>query len=67
VSVWTIVLAGGSGSRFGNGAGVPKQYLELGGRSLIAHSIAAARTVSDGVVAVVPDPDAAPTLDRIAC
>lgn len=70
MSVWTIVLGGGSGSRFGNGTTngvpnsvtngvmVPKQYLDLGGRSLIEHSIAAARTVSQGVVAVVPDPTA---------
>jgi 2-C-methyl-D-erythritol 4-phosphate cytidylyltransferase len=65
--VWTIVLGGGSGSRFGNsvtngvtnGVTVPKQYLDLGGRSLIEHSIAAAATVSQGVVAVVPDPAAA--------
>lgn len=36
-----ILLAGGSGSRFGGDA--PKQYLKLGGKELIAYSIAAFR------------------------
>jgi 2-C-methyl-D-erythritol 4-phosphate cytidylyltransferase len=49
--VWTIIVAGGSGSRFGGG--VPKQYLRLGGARVLDHSLAAARTVSDGVVLVV--------------
>jgi 2-C-methyl-D-erythritol 4-phosphate cytidylyltransferase len=34
-----VVLAGGSGQRFG--AGVPKQLLRLGGRTLIEHCVAA--------------------------
>jgi 2-C-methyl-D-erythritol 4-phosphate cytidylyltransferase len=53
MSVWAIVLGGGSGARFGGA----KQFLDLGGRSLILHSVTAARQVCDGVVAVVPDPD----------
>jgi 2-C-methyl-D-erythritol 4-phosphate cytidylyltransferase len=44
------VVAGGSGQRFG----APKQFLELGGRPIIAWSVAAARSVADGVVVVVP-------------
>ncbi len=50
-----MVVAGGSGSRFGR----PKQFVDLAGRPVIAWSVAAARTVVDGVVVVVPDgPDA---------
>lgn len=48
--VWAIVLAGGSGSRFGGE--VPKQYLPLAGRRVIDWSIAAAFGVCDGVVLV---------------
>jgi 2-C-methyl-D-erythritol 4-phosphate cytidylyltransferase len=47
--VWAIVVAAGSGSRFGG----PKQYAPLGDRRVIDWSIAAARTVADGVVVVV--------------
>jgi 2-C-methyl-D-erythritol 4-phosphate cytidylyltransferase len=50
-AVWTIVVAGGSGSRFGGE--IPKQYLRLGEGRVLDHSLAAARTVSDGVVLVV--------------
>jgi 2-C-methyl-D-erythritol 4-phosphate cytidylyltransferase len=49
--VWTIVVAGGSGRRFGG----PKQFLQLAGRPVVAWSVNAARAVSDGVVLVVPD------------
>jgi 2-C-methyl-D-erythritol 4-phosphate cytidylyltransferase len=45
------VVAGGSGRRFGG----PKQFLRLGGRSVVSWSVTAARSVSDGVVLVVPD------------
>jgi 2-C-methyl-D-erythritol 4-phosphate cytidylyltransferase len=44
------VVAGGSGDRFGQ----PKQFLDLGGRSVVARSIAGARAVAAGVVVVVP-------------
>jgi 2-C-methyl-D-erythritol 4-phosphate cytidylyltransferase len=55
-SVWVIVVAAGSGSRFGR----PKQYEELGGRRVIDWSVAAARATAAGpgdgvVVAVQPD------------
>jgi 2-C-methyl-D-erythritol 4-phosphate cytidylyltransferase len=45
------VVAGGSGRRFG---GI-KQFLELAGRPVAAWSVAAARSVCDGVVLVIPD------------
>jgi 2-C-methyl-D-erythritol 4-phosphate cytidylyltransferase len=48
--VWTVVVAGGSGQRFGG----PKQFQDLGGRQVVEWSVEAARTVSDGVVLVVP-------------
>src|SRR5215211_7875298 len=49
-SVWTIVVAGGSGRRFG----APKQFAGLGGRSVVDWATAAARPASDGLVLVVP-------------
>jgi 2-C-methyl-D-erythritol 4-phosphate cytidylyltransferase len=52
--IWTIVVGGGSGRRFGT----PKQYEVLGGARVIDRSIAVAREVSDGVVVVVPPEDA---------
>lgn len=48
--VWTIVVAGGSGSRFG----APKQFLWLGGRRVIDRAIATAAAHGDGVVTVLP-------------
>ncbi len=44
------MVAGGSGRRFGG----LKQFATVGDRPLVAWSIAAARSVSDGVVLVVP-------------
>jgi 2-C-methyl-D-erythritol 4-phosphate cytidylyltransferase len=53
-SVWVIVVAAGSGTRFGRS----KQYEELGGRRVLDWSLAAARATAagpdDGVVVVVP-------------
>jgi 2-C-methyl-D-erythritol 4-phosphate cytidylyltransferase len=54
VPVWTIVVAAGSGSRFGRA----KQYEKLGDRRVLDWGLAAARAVSEGVVLVVP-PDSA--------
>ncbi|MEO0492271.1 MAG: 2-C-methyl-D-erythritol 4-phosphate cytidylyltransferase [Actinomycetota bacterium] len=48
--VWTVVVAAGSGSRFG----APKQFLSLGGRRVIDRSVAAAATHSAGVIVVLP-------------
>ncbi|WP_419925024.1 2-C-methyl-D-erythritol 4-phosphate cytidylyltransferase [Candidatus Poriferisocius sp.] len=52
-SVWTVVVAAGSGTRFGGA----KQYLELAGCRVVDRSVAVAAQVSDGVVVVVPAPD----------
>ena len=58
--VWAIVVAGGSGSRFGDA--VPKQFLELAGLRVLDWAVAAASAACDGVVAVLPAAhlDAAP-------
>jgi 2-C-methyl-D-erythritol 4-phosphate cytidylyltransferase len=50
VTAWAIVVAGGSGSRFG----APKQFADLGGRPLVAWSLETARLACEGVVLVVP-------------
>ena len=52
--VWVIVVAAGSGTRFGGA----KQYAPLAGRRVIDWSIDAARSVADGVVLVVMPADA---------
>lgn len=49
-SVWTVVVAGGSGQRFGG----PKQFRDLSGRPVVEWAVAAAASASDGVVLVVP-------------
>ncbi len=54
-NVWTIVVAGGAGSRMGR----PKQYEQVGSRRVIDHAAETARAVSDGVIVVVPAADAA--------
>ena len=55
MSVWTIVVAGGSGRRFGTA----KQYEHLDARRVIDVSLQVAERCSDGVVAVVPADDVA--------
>jgi 2-C-methyl-D-erythritol 4-phosphate cytidylyltransferase len=52
-NVWTIVVAGGTGSRIG----CAKQYERLGSRRVIDHAAAVARAASHGVVLVVPPDD----------
>lgn len=49
--VWTIVVAGGSGARFGE----RKQYQPLGPQRVLDWALRAARAGSDGVVLVVPE------------
>jgi 2-C-methyl-D-erythritol 4-phosphate cytidylyltransferase len=49
-TVWTVVLAGGGGTRFGG----PKQFHDLGGQPLLEHPVRSAAPVSDGVVVVLP-------------
>ena len=51
--VWTIVVAGGTGARFGD----RKQYQPLGADRVLDWALRAARAGSDGIVLVVP-PDA---------
>jgi 2-C-methyl-D-erythritol 4-phosphate cytidylyltransferase len=51
---WAVVVAAGSGSRFGG----PKQYERLGDRRVLDWGLAAARHTCAGVVLVVP-PDRA--------
>jgi 2-C-methyl-D-erythritol 4-phosphate cytidylyltransferase len=63
-SVWVIVVAAGSGTRFGG----PKQHAPLAGRRVVDWSIDAARSVADGVVLVVAAADEAmeePAVDAI--
>jgi 2-C-methyl-D-erythritol 4-phosphate cytidylyltransferase len=48
--VWSIVVAGGDGRRFGE----RKQFSSLGGRPVLSWAVDACRAVSDGVVLVVP-------------
>lgn len=54
MSVYVIVAAGGQGTRAGGA--VAKQWVSLGGRSMLAHSVAACAAVPevDGLVVVVP-------------
>jgi 2-C-methyl-D-erythritol 4-phosphate cytidylyltransferase len=48
--VWSIVVAGGAGSRFGD----RKQFSSLGGRPLLEWAVEACRPSSAGVVLVLP-------------
>jgi 2-C-methyl-D-erythritol 4-phosphate cytidylyltransferase len=50
VATWAIVVAGGSGDRFG----APKQFARLSGSTVIDRAVAAARSACDAVVVVVP-------------
>jgi 2-C-methyl-D-erythritol 4-phosphate cytidylyltransferase len=50
--VWSIVVAGGSGRRFGR----LKQFSVLGGRPVLEWAVAACRPSSAGVILVVPAP-----------
>ena len=48
--VWSIVVAGGAGVRFGS----PKQFARLAGRPVLEWAVEACRGVSAGVVLVLP-------------
>lgn len=52
-SVWALVVAAGTGSRFGG----LKQYERVGGRQVLDWSVQAARSAAQGVVVVVPPGD----------
>ena len=47
---WAIVVAAGGGARFGGA----KQFLPLGGASVVERAVATAGEACDGVVVVVP-------------
>jgi 2-C-methyl-D-erythritol 4-phosphate cytidylyltransferase len=49
-AVWTIVVAAGSGSRFG----AAKQFAALGSQRVLDHAVEVAAASSDGVVVVAP-------------
>ena len=51
--IWTIVVAGGSGQRFG----APKQFAALGEERVVDRSCAVARIAGRGVVVVLPSAD----------
>lgn len=53
-NVWTIVVAAGSGARFGG----PKQFSILGERRVLDWSVDTAKGVSAGVVVVLPPAEA---------
>jgi CTP:molybdopterin cytidylyltransferase MocA len=53
--VWAVVVAGGSGTRFGS----KKQYALLAGRPVLDWSLDAARAACAGVVLVLPVDDTA--------
>jgi 2-C-methyl-D-erythritol 4-phosphate cytidylyltransferase len=53
VEAWAIVVAGGSGTRFGR----PKQYAMLHGRRVLDWALEGAAAACQGVVLVVPPPD----------
>ena len=64
MTVWAIVVAAGSGSRFGGA----KQFEDLRGRRVVDWAVAASRSVADGVVLVVPADhvdDDAPAADAV--
>jgi 2-C-methyl-D-erythritol 4-phosphate cytidylyltransferase len=54
VEAWAVVVAAGSGTRFG----APKQFADLAGRSVVEWSLDTARQACAGVVLVLP-PDRA--------
>lgn len=58
--MWAVVVAGGAGRRFGS----PKQFTALHGRPVVAWSVAAARTVAERVILVLPADGAPADLDH---
>ena len=61
-SVWAIVVAAGSGSRFGG----PKQFVDLCGVPVLTRSVHTASDVCDGVVVVVPGTEVADAESQLA-
>ncbi len=48
--VWVIIVAAGSGSRFG----APKQFVDLRGQRVVDHAVATAARHASGVIVVLP-------------
>jgi 2-C-methyl-D-erythritol 4-phosphate cytidylyltransferase len=60
--VWTVVVAGGSGARFGSA----KQYAMIGSRRMLDIAVTVAAGASRGVVVVVPAADVVVEAERAA-
>jgi len=62
---WAVIAAGGNGSRMG--AGQPKQYRPLAGKTILQHSVTKLLEVDrlDGVFIGASDELATPVIDRI--
>lgn len=54
--VWAVVVAAGSGTRFGGA----KQFATVAGKSCAAWAVQACRSAAEGVVVVLPAPQDAP-------
>jgi 2-C-methyl-D-erythritol 4-phosphate cytidylyltransferase len=52
---WAVIVAGGSGTRMG--ASQPKQFLELGGKPLLVHSVQAFLDADPGIIPILVLPD----------
>ncbi len=64
MGVWAIVVAAGSGARFGG----QKQFEDLEGRRVVDWALVASRSVAEGVILVVPADhveDGAPVADAV--
>lgn len=64
MSIWAIVVAAGTGTRFGG----QKQFEDLEGRRVVDWGLVASRSVADGVVLVVPADhveDGSPAADAV--
>jgi 2-C-methyl-D-erythritol 4-phosphate cytidylyltransferase len=64
VEVWAIVVAAGSGSRFGGG--VAKQYLPLGDRRVLDHSLERMAAATNGRVVLVVAADRVQDVEPLA-
>ena len=60
--VWSVVVAAGSGERFGG----DKQAADLAGQPVVVRSVRAAASVSDGVVVVVAANRRSAVIDLLA-
>ena len=61
MEVWAIVVAAGSGSRFGG----PKQFEVLDGKPMLEWAVLAAAQAADGVVLVAPRHEGRTAVDKV--